>query len=63
MPFTELLSISDDDLCSDCVWCAYSPGMHSSCHKGWPGLFDEDGYCYECEEFTEIDYQGQNWVD
>lgn len=47
-------SISDDDLCSDCVWCTYNPGDMSGCQKDFPGKEDEDGYVVSCSEFHEI---------
>ena len=49
-PFTDK-SISDDDLCSDCKHCTYSPGESSSCGKGWPGLVDSSGYVRKCDAF------------
>lgn len=49
-------SISDDDLCSDCVHLGYKPGGLSSCTvdaspefaQVWPAQFDADGYAVAC---------------
>ena len=49
-------SISDDDLCADCVHCDYQPGEASDCRKEadgkWPGEQDEDLYFIRCSEFS-----------
>lgn len=50
---SQALSISDDDLCSECEHCIYKPGETSLCHLNWPGLFDADGYCRECPLFRK----------
>jgi hypothetical protein len=50
------LSISDDDLCADCQFLAYSPGDLSLCRlavltdDGWPCT--EANYVEDCEHFT-----------
>lgn len=47
----QLLSISDDDLCSSCGFCKYQPPGESACELGWPGKFDDDGYVVSCHLF------------
>ena len=49
----KLVSISDDDLCADCVHCGYAPGDMSSCAQDWPGTQDEDGYYVTCPQFDK----------
>ncbi len=53
-------SISDDDICSDCTHCLYSPGDHSSCQKDFPGDANSDGYVIACWEYTPQQVPGQN---
>lgn len=55
-------SISDDDLCAGCKQCRYSPGEHSTCSAGWPGMEDGDGYVQECASFDHIKEPGENLV-
>ncbi len=53
------LSMSDDDLCSECNLCHYKPGELSTCllpyeangHEFWPCEFDPDGYVVGCAWF------------
>lgn len=47
----QLLSVSDDDICSDCRHCNYRPGELSYCNQGWPGLIDDNLYVVECDHF------------
>lgn len=58
-------SISDDDLCSDCVQCDYAPGEMSGCKQGWPGEFAHEGprqgYCVSCPAFAAIAKPEANW--
>ena len=49
------LSISDDDLCSQCTHLEYNPGNLSFCSHRWPGLFDENAYCVECPKFKQVE--------
>lgn len=56
------LSISDDDICSDCTQCAYAPGEESSCAKDFPAVFDADGRAVDCIEFQRVAAPGANWV-
>ena len=52
-------SISDDDLCSNCINCAYVPAIGlSDCAYAFPGATDEDGYVTSCFEFTPKDETG-----
>lgn len=46
-------SISDDDLCSECMKCQYRPGGMSVCEDDWPGLEDADGYVCQCEAYVD----------
>lgn len=46
-----LKSISDDDLCSDCVNCKFQPCDLSSCSENWPGLENKDAYVKTCTSF------------
>ncbi|WP_234265230.1 hypothetical protein [Hydrogenophaga sp. NFH-34] len=55
-------SISDDDICSDCGHCRYSPGNNSGCNKGFPGETDDDGYVVACWDFAKQEGWGQNIV-
>ena len=57
-----LLSISDDDLCSTCMHLQYNPGGLSRCTLGWPGEFDDDGYCEDCDKYESVGEIGDNWV-
>jgi len=57
---TKYLSISDDDLCSTCIHLEYDPGSSSYCELGFPGWFNDDGYCVLCEEYEECE-MGDNW--
>ena len=54
------VTISDDDLCSECRYLDYCPGDWSHCKYGFPAEFDADGYAVSCEDFERIDHQGQN---
>jgi len=61
------LSISDDDMCSECKHLSYNPGKLSLCWQvsptgEWPGKFDEDGYCISCASFLKVEKPGDNWV-
>lgn len=51
-------SISDDDLCSDCLCCSYNPGHLSACLLDWPGYVPEfgprEGYVVSCKEFIPL---------
>ena len=58
---TEFLGISDDDLCANCSNLLYCPGDLSSCTFGFPGEFDEDGYCVDCKHFDKCN-PGENWA-
>ena len=44
-------SISDDDLCSDCLHCHYLPGEMSTCALSWPGNANAD-YVQKCADFS-----------
>lgn len=45
-------SISDDDLCSDCIFCYYHPGEESECVTGFEyAKFDLDNYVISCSHF------------
>ena len=57
----ELLSISDDDVCSSCRFCRYNPGGESGCAMDWPGEFNADGYIVGCESYSEYP-AGTNWT-
>ena len=58
------LSISDDDLCSDCSHCAYRPGELSTCNLDWPAKFNPDGYAVSCERFSRnINESMRDWQD
>ena len=50
-------SISDDDLCSACMHCAYNPGEQSECSRSFPGTASDDGYITSCIEFQQIESQ------
>ena len=56
-------SISDDDLCSDCIHCEYRPGEMSGCKYDWPGMEDADGTVQRCSELVRISSPEENWVD
>lgn len=43
-------SISDDDLCANCIHCTFHRGDMSLCALNWPGFEDGDGYVTECPE-------------
>ena len=45
------LSISDDDICSDCTHCT-SQGDSCTCSKEWPGYQDDSGYVQKCMYLT-----------
>lgn len=47
-------SISDDDLCADCVYLQYNPGNESVCTREWPGTKDEDGYIDNCDRYLGL---------
>lgn len=51
-------SISDDDLCADCMRCIYRPGERSSCALSWPGKANADGYIVACTRFAPKSDQG-----
>lgn len=53
------ISVSDDDLCSDCVHLLYRPGGFSYCQLDWPCKLDADMYVESCEDFSFIK-QGHN---
>lgn len=55
------LSISDDDICSECAALHYNPGGQSWCELNFPGEFDPDGYCVYCHQFTELNDPDANW--
>ena len=58
-------SIADDDICSECKNLPYNVGGESLCTLAdpeWPAEFDEDGLAISCEEFDQVDNQGDNWV-
>lgn len=57
---TEAMSISDDDICSECVHLKYRPGAWSECRKGWPCEFDGDGYAVSCKKYKPCKL-GENW--
>jgi hypothetical protein len=46
-------SISDDDLCSDCISLLYRPGGFSYCQLDWPCELNEDLYVESCDHFAE----------
>jgi hypothetical protein len=46
-------SISDNDLCSECLQCRYKPGELSTCDAAWPGVKDDD-YIVACAQFIPI---------
>lgn len=46
------LSISDDDICSNCQFCVYNAGELSFCKKNWPCEPDEDLQIRTCPEFA-----------
>lgn len=50
-------SISDDDLCSECLHCTYRPGELSECKLGWPGDFHADDYIRVCGFFVQVTIQ------
>lgn len=61
------ISISDDDLCSDCKNCLYVPGELSLCTIHFdtgelPGSKDEDGYIESCEQHITISHPEENWA-
>lgn len=56
------LSISDNDICSTCKFCAYNPGKESSCALDWPTEPDIDGEIRDCPEYKKIDHPEQNWI-
>jgi hypothetical protein len=52
------VSISDDDLCSDCQHCEYNPGLYSYCKAPtpdgrWPCEINEDHYVIKCPQFNK----------
>lgn len=62
-------SLSDNDICSECRFCAYVPGENSLCKlqvddpdSEFPGLTDEDGEVFDCDAFEQIDEDRENWV-
>lgn len=57
------LSISDDDLCSECVHLNYNPGEYSHCRLNWPGWFDGDAYCQLCPNFLDHETRNQPAAD
>ena len=48
-------SISDDDLCSSCAFCAYQPGELSACEESWPTQEGPSEYVKECTAFRQKD--------
>lgn len=50
---SRLRSISDDDLCSGCMYCCYKPGALSTCPLSFPGTDDDDGYIVACPHFED----------
>lgn len=48
-----LKSISDDDICADCVHCIYNPGEMSGCALDWPAVFNADGYAVSCPQLKK----------
>lgn len=64
-PSNGKMSISDDDVCSDCKHLAYNPGGLSSCKlvepgEEWPAIFDSDGYAVSCDKL-EVCEPEENW--
>lgn len=57
-----VLSISDDDICSDCTHCRYNPGNESACTQEWPATFNDDGYAISCVRFIKIAARGDNVI-
>jgi len=55
------LSISDNDICSDCKHCVYNPGELSFCDKNWPftETFGDD--IQKCLFYERIDSEFENW--
>lgn len=51
---TSVRSISDDDLCSDCAHCRYSPGEMSGCAEGWPTPQGASEYVIDCSAFARV---------
>lgn len=43
-----LRSISDDDLCADCIFSEKKQGTQAGCSKGWPGILNDDDRVTEC---------------
>lgn len=54
------ISISDDDICSDCLLLCYRPGGMSSCRIGWPVAWDENDYAVSCPEFRPVRVRHEN---
>ena len=54
------LSISDNDICSDCKHCVYNIGETSSCLKNWPftETFGDD--IKKCLNFEMVEKQNEN---
>ena len=50
---SEVRSISDDDLCSDCQHCKYDPDAQSGCKLDWPGEINDNGYILMCDVFAK----------
>jgi len=49
-------SISDDDLCSDCIFCDYQPREESSCNVDFRNaMFNLDGYVKNCGDFEPVE--------
>lgn len=59
---TKQLSISDNDICSECKFCIYNVGEMSECTKNWPftETFGDD--INKCLHFERIEREFQNWL-
>lgn len=55
VPIENPLAITDQDLCSTCVWLDARPSSRCYCTANnvthWPCVLDEDGYASSCEEY------------
>lgn len=49
-----VLSISDDDVCSNCTYCKEASNDMRACQQDWPGLRNEDGYVVSCVQFQAL---------
>ena len=55
------LSISDNDICSRCKHCVYNPGENSFCDNDWPAKPNIDDEFQECNFYSEITSEFENW--